>query len=236
MKKIEVCFSPLLYPYFKNPEANVVVVDILRATSSICTAFKNGAKDIIPVESTEEASQYKQSNYIVAAERNGIVLEFADFGNSPHNFTEERIKDRSIVYSTTNGTNTIKLAEDSKNIIIGSFINKSAVCRFLSQEDRDVIILLAGWKKKFNLEDTLFAGALANCLLENANFYTDCDSTMASLDLWSIASPNIWEYVKKINWRQRMELDDVLEYCFSQDLSEIIPLYERNKLIKKVVH
>ncbi len=232
MNKIEVCFSPLLYPHFENPEANVVVVDILRATSSICTAFKNGAEKIIPVSTLEEAEKYKEQNYIVAAERDGEVVDFADFGNSPHNFTEHRIKGKAIVYSTTNGTNTIKLANNSNQIIIGAFNNISAVCRHLMRENRDVLILCAGWKKKFNLEDTLFAGALAECLIHNHQFDISCDSTMASLDLWSLAKHNVWQYVQKINWRKRLALDEVIEYCLKMDITDIIPVYANEEIVK----
>ncbi len=234
MNKLEVCFSPLLYPHFENPKANVVVVDILRATSSICTAFKNGAEKIIPVSTIEESKKYKEQGYIVAAERDGIVVDFADFGNSPHNFTEDRIKGKTIVYSTTNGTNTIKLASKSNQIIIGAFNNISAVCRHLINQKRDVLILCAGWKKKFNLEDTLFAGALTECLISNNQFDLSCDSTMASMDLWSLAKNDLWQYVQKINWLKRLPLDEVLQYCLKKDITDIVPVYKNGNIVKNL--
>ncbi len=234
MNKLEVCFSPLLYPHFENPKANVVVVDILRATSSICTAFKNGAEKIIPVSTIEESKKYKEQGYIVAAERDGIVVDFADFGNSPHNFTEDRIKGKTIVYSTTNGTNTIKLASNSNQIIIGAFNNISAVCRHLINQKRDVLILCAGWKKKFNLEDTLFAGALTECLISNNQFDLSCDSTMASMDLWSLAKNDLWQYVQKINWLKRLPLDEVLQYCLKKDITDIVPVYKNGNIVKNL--
>ncbi len=107
--KVEVCFSPIMYPDFENPSAVTVVVDILRASTSICTAFMNGAEAVIPVATLEEAMAYKERGFMVAAERDGIVREFADFGNSPFNFTAERVKGKQIVYSTTNGTQAINL-------------------------------------------------------------------------------------------------------------------------------
>jgi len=234
VNKLEVCFSPLLYPHFENPKANVVVVDILRATSSICTAFKNGAEKIIPVSTIEESKKYKEQGYIVAAERDGIVVDFADFGNSPHNFTEDRIKGKTIVYSTTNGTNTIKLASKSNQIIIGAFNNISAVCRHLINQKRDVLILCAGWKKKFNLEDTLFAGALTECLISNNQFDLSCDSTMASMDLWSLAKNDLWQYVQKINWLKRLPLDEVLQYCLKKDITDIVPVYKNGNIVKNL--
>src|SRR5512145_848287 len=120
-RKVEVCFSPALYPEFKNDDAIVVIVDILRATSAIVTAFMNGVKTIIPVGTLEEAQEYKQRGYLVAAERDGIVRDFADFGNSPYNFKREVIHDKDIVYSTTNGTNCIMMASNSRKVLIGAY-------------------------------------------------------------------------------------------------------------------
>ena len=92
----------------------VVIIDILRATSAICTAFDNGASSIIPVADIPEARNYKDRGYLVAAERDGFVLDFADFGNSPFNFTREKVAGKTIVYSTTNGTGIIKLASSAR--------------------------------------------------------------------------------------------------------------------------
>ena len=136
-RNLEVVFTPEMFKYFENPEANVVVVDILRATSAICTAFKNDVSEMIPVPSLEEARKYKQQGYIVAAERDGNVLDFADFGNSPYNFTPERVKGKQVAYSTTNGTKAIHLARNSQMLIIGSFINLSAVANLLIEKGKD---------------------------------------------------------------------------------------------------
>ena len=98
-QKIEVCYSPALFTYYENPEAVVVVTDILRASSAIVTAFMNGVDRIIPVGTLEEAKAFKEKGYMVAAERDGIVRDFADFGNSPYNFTGEQVKGKEIVYT-----------------------------------------------------------------------------------------------------------------------------------------
>ena len=91
----------------------VVIIDILRASSAICTAFANGAASIIPVADVGEAREYKSKGYLVAAERDGFVLDFADFGNSPFNFTREKVEGKTIVYSTTNGTGIINQASSA---------------------------------------------------------------------------------------------------------------------------
>jgi len=224
--KVEVCFTPAVYESFFREETIVVVVDILRATSSICTAFMNGAKSIIPVATLEEAKAYKDKGFLVAAERDGIVRDFADFGNSPFNFTAEKVKDKDVVYSTTNGTHSIMLAGKSYRAIIGSYLNHTALVNYILAEKRDLLILCAGWKQKFNLEDTLFAGALADALISTGNFESSCDSTIASMDLWYIARHDLMGYVKKVAQHQRLKknnLDDSIEYCHTFNLTDKVP-------------
>jgi 2-phosphosulfolactate phosphatase len=235
-KNIEVCLSPALYDNFKNDDAIVIVVDILRATSAICTAFMNGVKRIIPVATLDEAKDYKDRGFMVAAERDGIVRDFADFGNSPYNFTSENIKGREIVYSTTNGTNTIMMASHSHEVLIGAYLNHKALVEHIINEERDVIILCAGWKNKFNLEDTLFAGSLAEAVLEYEGYDTICDSTYAAMDLWGIAKKDIMGYIEKVAQRHRLKknkLDDVLEYCHTFDLTPKIPYLKEFYLLSK---
>jgi 2-phosphosulfolactate phosphatase len=232
-QNLEVVFTPEMYQYFENPEANVVVVDILRATSAICTAFKNDVSKMIPVPTLDEARKYKEKGYIVAAERDGSVLDFADFGNSPYNFTRERVSGKDVAYSTTNGTRAIHMARNSQMVIIGSFINLSAVANLLIEKKKDVIILCAGWKGKFCLEDTLFAGALAEILMNSNQFQTICDSTKASIDLWSMAKPDLLSYIEKVAQRDRLRklgLDDVIEYCHTPDSAREIPVYRNGKI------
>jgi len=232
-KKVEVCFSPALYPEFRNDEAIVVIVDILRATSAIVTAFMNGVNRIIPVATLDEAREYKQKGYFVAAERDGIVRDFADFGNSPHNFKRELIEGQDIVYSTTNGTNCIMMAQHSYLVLIGAYLNVDALTDYIVKENRDLIILCAGWKNKFNLEDSLFAGALAESMLEHKEFTTDCDSAHASIDLWNQAKHNIMPYIEKAAQHHRLKknnLDDVIEYCHTLNLTTMIPALKNNYL------
>ena len=232
-RKVEVCFSPAIYPEFRNDEAIVVIVDILRATSAIITAFMNGVKSIIPVATLEEARAWKEKDYLVAAERDGIVRDFADFGNSPYNFKREVIQGRDIVYSTTNGTNCITMASQSYRVLIGGYLNLDALAGYVVRENRDLVILCAGWKNKFNIEDSLFAGALAEAVLKNKNYSTMCDSVHASMDLWNLARDNMMNYIEKAAQRHRLKknkLDDVIEYCHTPNLTTLIPMLKENYL------
>lgn len=226
---IEVCFSPALFDHVLTClPFSVVVVDVLRATTSICSAFENGVKKIIPVVSAEEALSYKEEGYLIAAEKNGTKLDFADFGNSPDNFMQESVRGRTIVYNTTNGTQTIKRVSEHKPVVIASFSNISVVADFISKQKQNVVILCAGWKQKFNLEDSLFAGALTAELLKYDNMYMNCDSAQAALDLWSVAEDNPLTYIQKAMHRERLrklKLDSILEYCFTKDTSKAVPVY-----------
>lgn len=234
-RNIEVCFTPATYDVFKNDDAVVVVVDILRATSAIVTAFMNGVSRLLPVGTLEEAKAYKDKGYMVAAERDGIVRDFADFGNSPYNFTPERVKGNEIVYSTTNGTKSIMMASNSHRVLIGAYTNHQALVDYIVKEDRDLIILCAGWKNKFNLEDSLFAGSLAKAVLKHDNFFTDCDSTQAAIDLWGVAEADLMSYIDKCAQRHRLAkngLDDVIEYCHTFDLTSLIPALKEDYIVE----
>lgn len=234
MNTIEVCFTPKLYSEILTKKNFIVVmVDILRASTSICAAFENGVECIIPVASLEEAKEYKDKGYLVASEREGVVLGFADFGNSAFNFMTEAVKGKTIAYSTTNGTQAIELAKNAEGLTIGSFSNISALSKWLILQQKNVVILCAGWKNKFNLEDSIFAGALSEELLKSPDFQTNCDSAEAALDLWSIAKANPLEYIQKAAHRERLRklnLDDVLEFTFQMDTASVVPVLKNGVL------
>ena len=233
-KKVEVCFSPAIFNCYENSEAIVVVVDILRATSAICAAFINGAEAVIPVGTIEEARSYKQNGYLVAAERDGIILDFADFGNSPFNFTSTQVGGKTVAYSTTNGTQAIQMASSCYGVVVGAYLNITALTQWLISQKRNIIILCAGWKNKFSLEDSVFAGALTDKLIESTYFNTNCDSALAAIDLWNIAKTDLSGYMNKAAQRFRLKsngLDDCIDYCHTLDLTNIVPFYDSKKLV-----
>lgn len=234
-KPVEVCFSPVVFDRFFDPQAIVVVTDILRASSAICTALAYGVKEIIPVPDLEKAKWYKDQGYIVAAERDGHVLDFADFGNSPYYFMEDWLWGKTIAYSTTNGTNAIQMAGEAYQAVVGSFLNLTATCDYLKEQNRKVIVLCAGWKTRFSLEDAVHAGAIVELLLKDG-FETNCDSANAALDLWEKAKPDLYPYILKAAQKKRLAklgLDDVIEYCHTPDQTQVVPVFdpEANRII-----
>jgi 2-phosphosulfolactate phosphatase len=234
LRKLETCFSPALYEPDEYGNSIAVIIDILRASSAICTAFANGATEIIPVAEVSEARAYKSKGYLVAAERDGNVLDFADFGNSPFNFTREKVEGRTIVYSTTNGTGIINLASSAYMTVIGSFLNIRALSEWLLCQERDVLLFCAGWKNRFNIEDTICAGAIAEKLLASSLYSTKCDSTLAALDLWSLAKKDLPGYIEKVAQRTRLRdkgLDDCIDFCITPDFTEKIPVIKNGVLV-----
>lgn len=233
-KALDVCLSPAMFSRHAGSEKVVVVIDILRATSAICTALANGAREIIPVDTVEEAKEYKMKGFLVAAERDGFVLDFADFGNSPFNFTAEKVKDRSIVYSTTNGTGIINMSSECSMVLIGSYLNFSALTSWLIEQDRDVLLFCAGWKERVSLEDMVCAGAYASKLIGSGSFHTICDSAHASMDLWDIAKDDLMAYIEKAAQRSRLRdkgLDDCIGFCHTFDFTSVLPVLKNGKLI-----
>jgi 2-phosphosulfolactate phosphatase len=159
MKNITTVLSPALFEATVGgvENKNVVVIDILRATTTMCVAMENGSNSIWPVDSVQKAAQ-AGSSFLTAGERNGEKVEGFDLGNSPQEFSEEVVKGRDIVMTTTNGTKAISLSEGAKNIYIASYRNISAVVQELQKQPEDIVLFCSGWKDQVNLEDTLFAG------------------------------------------------------------------------------
>jgi 2-phosphosulfolactate phosphatase len=230
--KIDICFSPALYPYYadNNAERIIIVVDIFRATTTMCAALKNGARSIIPVASIEEAQAYKKKGFPVGAERNVRRCDFADFGNSPFDYTPEKVAGKDIVFTTTNGTQAIEAASDSHALIIGAFSNISAVTDFCIAAQKDVLVLCAGWSKRFNIEDTLYAGAIAKRLSDKGYTY-ESDAVKVALAMWRDATPDLRNYINHTEHIKRLEannLQDSVEYCLTDDLVPLVPVYDKN--------
>jgi 2-phosphosulfolactate phosphatase len=229
-RSIEVCFSPALFrDILTTGDFVVVLVDVLRATTTICTAVGNGVEAIIPVATHEEARGLKAQGFLVATEKDGVQLDWADFGNSAYSFTREAVGGRRLVYCTTNGTKALHIAAAAGSVAIGAFINISPLVDWLMERRKDVVILCSGWKNRFCLEDSLFAGALTWRLLQTGVFHTACDSAHAAMDLWNLAERDVAAYIDKAAQRHRLKklgLDDVIPYSFEYDRVDCVPVFD----------
>ena len=236
MRRLSICLSPDLYSNYDNADNIVVVVDILRATSVISTAFHYGIKDIIVVESVDIASNYfDKQNYIVAAERNAMPLEGFAYGNSPFQYMNDHIKNKTLVLTTTNGTKSINLAK-SKEVIISSYINIDEVCNFLLHHEKDVLILCSGWKGLVNMEDSIFAGDLSCRLLSSGMFTSSCDSLLVSKELYQATiNQDLFQFLENSSHRNRLKhlnMEEDTRFCLSPTFqSDIVPILENNRLV-----
>lgn len=234
---VDVCLSPHLYPVYHRDDAIVVIIDILRATSAICTAFHYGVDKIIPVASIDEASEYKKQGFLVGAERNGIALDGFDFGNSPYSYMSEKIKGEVVVISTTNGTQAIEASRHAYKVVIGAFTNITSLCNWLKSQNRNVLLLCSGWKNRFNIEDSLFAGAVADNLLSENTKYKSGDAALATSILYQSAHLNPYKYIRYSSHAERLaalKLKHDIKYCLTLDQTTIIPVLEGKYLVKMV--
>ena len=233
---VNVCFSPALYPFYsESTDTIVVVVDVFRATTTMCVALDNGAKSIIPVATVEEAKDYKAKGYLVGGERNVVKFEFGDFGNTPSEYCTDKVLGKDVVISTTNGTHAIDMALDCYCLVIGSFSNLSTVADFCLSQKKDVLVLCAGWQDKFNMEDTLFGGALAELLIDKGGYNANFDAANVALSMWKEAKKNMSDYIKRGEHMKRLEshgLLDVASFCLQSDTTKVLPIYD--KLTKKI--
>ena len=229
--KIDLCLSPALFKYHDvQQETVVVVVDIFRATTTICSAFSAGATAIIPLASIEEAEAMKQQGYLVGAERNVAKCDFADFGNSPLEYSRDKVEGQTIAFTSTNGTQAIEVAEGVDTLLIGAFSNISTVADFCLKKKKDVLVVCAGWHNKMNLEDSLFAGALAEQLLNSGKCSANSDTVEMSLGLWKAAKVDLHLYLSKSEHVQRLlshGLEKDIAYCLEMNTVNVLPIYDK---------
>ena len=231
-RTIEIVLSPLLLPLVDLKGKTVVVIDILRATSTICAALHNGASAVIPVVSVEDALNHSSDNYLVAGERNGEKAPGFDFGNSPSEYSTDVINHKEVVLTTTNGTKCIHASLAADEILVGSFFNLSVLTDYLKGIDNSVVLFCSGWKDRVNLEDTLFAGYVANGLRDTHIW--DSDEVEMAIDLVQTSQPDPAAYLIKASHAQRFKRlgnHADLDICMQIDAHPVVVQYNEGKLL-----
>lgn len=237
LPSLSTCLSPSLLHLYDVSESLVVIIDILRATSTIATALYNGAKSIIPVDSVTECIKLgKQLDVLTAGERDGKIAEGLSYGNTPLQYSRDFIAGKTLVLTTTNGTRLLHmaLAEGAKGILTGSFCNLSALCDYLVREKKNVILACAAWKDKINIEDTLLAGAVIHRI--KTHFSCNCDSTMIAESLYLEAGEDLFSFMKQKNashYHRLMGfgLEEDIRYCLEIDNANIAVIYDGGRLV-----
>ena len=229
--------SPALLNLYDVNNTIVVVIDVLRATSTIATALYNGAKEVIPVDSVQQCIQLgKQLECITAGERDGQVAPGLQYGNSSFEYPRKFIGGRTLVLTTTNGTKLLHmaLAKGATEIVTGAFLNLSAVCDHLIQMEKNVILACAGWKDRVNMEGTMFAGAVVSIIGEH--FSINCDSSHIAETLYKKARKDMYEFMKSNDASHyhrltNFGLEKDIRHCLTPDLANILPEYVNGKLV-----
>jgi len=236
MKTIDVCLSPDLLHLYDVRGKMVVVVDILRATSCMCTAIAHGVTEIIPVATLEECAELGKQGYVTAAERDGKKADGFDLGNSPFSYMTPEMKGKKVAVTTTNGTYAITKSKEAEVLVAGSFLNLTAVCEMIHQVNLDTIVLCAGWKGKVNLEDSLYAGAICHKL---KNFLAPaCDAPLMAKSMYETEKNNMLGFLQQSSHVKRLHNLDVIkdiEFCLTPDQFTEVPVLKGNKLISNTL-
>lgn len=232
MRTIDVCVSPELMHLYTVSDRTVVVVDILRATSCMTTAFAHGIASITPFAKMEDCLAMKDQGYFTAGERDGKKVDGFDFGNSPFEYMDEKLKGQKIAFTTTNGTQAIAKSAGAREIIIGSFLNLTAVTNYLAKGTDNILVVCAGWKGKVNLEDTLFAGAVVELLKDQVQ--SECDAPVAAQHLYNQAKHDLVDYLKDSSHVRRLAKLNIfkdIEYCLTPDQYSVVPVLKEGRLV-----
>ncbi|MDH5380876.1 MAG: 2-phosphosulfolactate phosphatase [Cyclobacteriaceae bacterium] len=233
MPTIEVCLSPELIGGYDLKGKISVVVDVLRATSCMAAGLGSGVDHIVPFKDAEECKAMKSQGYFTAGERNGQKIPGMDMGNSPFEYMAPEMKGQKVATTTTNGTKCIHLSADADETITGSFLNISAVARFLIDQNKPVVIFCAGWKGKVNLEDSLFAGNLLDLL--SAKFEPIDDSSVLMLASYETHNTILADLVARSEHAKRLAAFNIvndIEYCARKDEFDVVPIMKNGRLVK----
>jgi 2-phosphosulfolactate phosphatase len=238
MPTLHTCLSPALLHLYEVRNNTVVIIDVFRATSTIAAALHNGARCVVPVDSVPHAIELaEQLGGFAAGERDGKIADGLQHGNSPLEYPREFIQNKILVLTTTNGTRLLQMALNSgaATILTGSFPNLSAVCNYLIQNNQNVVLGCAAWKDRFNLEDTLFAGAVISRIKQH--FTIHCDSSLAAESLYLQHKNDLPGFAPKLTHYHRLVerfgLIEDIRFCLTPDIANVLSIYEDGKLVNK---
>jgi len=233
MNNLETLFIPEEIKNIKLAGKLVIIIDVLRASSTIVSALANGCRGFIPILSPDKAKkkaqEFEKERVLLGGEREGIKIEGFDLGNSPREYKREVVKDKTIIFSTTNGVKTFEMAKGAHRVIIGSFLNLQAVCNYCANYTGDILIICAGKEGKFCLEDTACAGMIVNSLRKVfLGGHREVDANLTAQLLYKKFDNNILEILRKSQHGRYLEsigLGEDLNFCSQLDLFHIVPIF-----------
>ena len=235
--KIDVLYSPVQADELFFTGKTTVVIDVLRASSTIITALKNGAKEVVPVGTVEFAVKVSGGIFggqtLLGGERNTKKIEGFALGNSPSEYTTEIVSGKSIVFYSTNGSRAIVKAKYSTNLFICSFNNLKALAKHIKKLNEDVVVLCAGNNNFFSLEDSVCAGMLTSELITGNKTFELTDASTSALTLFKSFGKNIFKLLSETDHGQLLinnGFEDDLKACSELDSTDVIPFYAGNVL------
>lgn len=238
---INIQFLPSPPPSHLLSDRVVVVMDVLRATSVIVHAMSRGASEIIPLATVEEAFQmaraFPRGFVILGGERNSKEIPGFDLGNSPREYTAERVKGKKLVLTTTNGTRAFHAVSSGKEVLAGSFLNIGAIAQRCIESSRDVFIFPSGDEGNFSLEDTLCGGMLIDLITKQERkqiFLTD--ASYAAQVLYQRFKDNLLEALHLSHHGKELinrGFEDDLAYCAQIDVTPLVPVFREGVIRAK---
>lgn len=242
--KLDLLFLPSEVTDSQLENKLVIVIDVLRASSTIATALHNGAKDIIPAESQESATRLMQDigrKYVLlCGERRGVKIEGFDLGNSPFEYTDSQIRDKTLIFSSTNGSRAIVKAASASQVIIGCFLNLNFVLDYACQTQfEEVALLCSGKEERFSLEDSVCAGMMVSQLKEKTKDHIELsDSAWAGFHIYNQYNRDILKMLTLSSHGKYLiglGFHEDLAFCSQVDSLPIVPVLETGHIVKKTV-
>ncbi|MCG2588602.1 2-phosphosulfolactate phosphatase [Rhodohalobacter sulfatireducens] len=230
IETIDVFYSLHSFQEDELRDKTVVIIDVLRASSTIVTAFMNGAKAIIPVGDMGEASKIAQNvdsdNYLLCGEKDGEKIEGYDLGNSPLEYLKEIVEGKNLIFNTTNGTKAIKKSLGSSKTYIASFLNVSAIVDELKKQENEIVLVCAGWKGRLAFEDMLLAGNIIHLLCNGSLPNGSRDGAKVAFGLYDKFGDDISTVIHQSNHATRLK--DIIgtsdiDYCCQVDITDMLP-------------
>jgi len=235
--KVELFVIPQEITEDKLKDRTVVVIDVLRASTTICRALESGAKEIIPMDSPasaiELAASLSSDNVLLCGEREGVIIEGFDLGNSPLEYTPERVGGRTLVFSSTNGSRTIVRSRSARDTVVGGFVNNQAVLDYLSGSLDDLVILCAGKWLQFAMEDSVCGGLLIDKLLQRQERIELNDGASTARILYRHFKDSILDMVKSSAHGKYLEsigMGKDLPICANLNSLPVLPRFLDGKI------
>lgn len=220
----------------------VVVIDVLRASTTIAVALANGARSVIPFDSTEEAitrsKSFARGEYKLAGERRNQMIPGFDLGNSPREFTREVVEGKTILLTTTNGTAALVAVKEARDVLVGSYVNFTAVLsmvRAAARADNDIAIIAAGSDRRFALEDATCAGRFVRLTLQRFPEAELNDGARAALLLHRRYGRDLTLlFAEASHGRALTEAGfaEDLPVCAALDKYPVVPVYQDRQITK----